>query len=148
MRRWRIGGTISALVLLAASAFGQSQRFLVSIPTLKLNSNERIVGFEIHVQSGMTVQLPKVPKGWRLSVDNDPSWNTNMKGSLAVGAAALDADFFLNLLVIEGETEATPDRPLNLSGEVIVTSDYVSERRIKLGTKDFVLVTVPAATNP
>jgi len=124
---------------LAASLSAQTQRLSVSIPSLKLTANERIVGFDIHVQSGVIVELPKVPFGWSLSIDNDPSWKTRVSGSLSVGAAALGPDFFRDFLVIDVEKDAPADVPFALHGEVIVTSDFATERRVKLGMKDFVL---------
>jgi hypothetical protein len=129
-----------AFGVLALFAFGHSvfgQHLSVSIPNLKLAANERIVGFEIHVQSGMIVQLPKVPAGWNLSIDNDPSWDTTMSGSLLVGAAALDSNSLRNFLVVEAEKGLAGRLPIAFSGEVIVTSDFVAERRIKLAMKDF-----------
>ena len=136
---WRFGGAFCAFVIFAASAPGRGQRLLVSIPALKLEAKERIVGLDIHVRSGMIVQLPKVARGWSISIDNDPSWNTRISGSLAVGAAALDVDFFRDFMVVEVE-DPPWGPPLDLSGEIIVTSDFLTERRIKLGKKDFVLV--------
>jgi hypothetical protein len=137
---WRIGGAVFAVVMFAVNASSQGQRLLVSIPALKLEANERIIGIDFHVHSGMITQLPKVARGWSTSVDNDPSWNTRISGSLAVGAAALDADFFRDFMGIEVESDAPADHPFSLSGEIIVTSDFATERRIKLVMKDFALV--------
>ena len=108
----------------------------VSIPSIHLTAKERIVGFEIHIQSGMIAQLPKVPRGWGISIDNDPSWMTSMKGNLAVGSAALSPDFFHDFVVVE--QEAPPfNLPLEISGTVLVTEDFVTQRTINLEMKDF-----------
>jgi len=116
----------------------QCQTLSVSVPILHVSSGERIVGFEIHVQSGRIAQIPNLPIGWSISVDNDPSWNTEIKGSIAVGAAAVDRTFLRGFIVVEVEKDAPSDLPFDLQGEVIVTSDFSTERRIKLSTKDFV----------
>jgi len=130
---------ITAMLLLFGNVVGYCQILSVSIPALHLTGKERIVGFEFHLRSGMIARLPNVPYGWSISIDNDPSWNTRISGSLAVGAAALDVDFFRDFMVVEVE-DPPWGPPLDLSGEIIVTSDFLTERRIKLGKKDFVLV--------
>ena len=126
-----------ALAVLAGMR-AQCQIMSVSIPALHLADNERIVGFEVHVRSARIALLPSVPIGWNISVDNDPSWNTVIKGSIDVGAAAMDRDFLQDFMVVEVERDAPSDAPFGLQGEVIVTSDFIKERRIKLSMKDFV----------
>jgi len=81
-----------------------------------------VVGFEIQIKSGRVVSFPTVPTGWDISIDNDPSWDTQLRGSSKVGAAALDVKFFGGFLVIE------KDESLGLKfeakGEIIVTEDF------------------------
>jgi len=126
-----------AVLVLLSSLGAQCQIVSVSIPALHVSKNERIVGFEIHVRSGRIALLPNVPIGWNISVDNDPSWNTVVKGSIDVGAAAMDPDFLQDFIVVQVEKDAPSDMPFDLKGEVIVTSDFSSEKRIKLSMKDF-----------
>jgi len=124
-----------SLMFLAFTLAAHAQAVSVSIPSLKIAANERIVGLRIHIRSGMIAQLPKVPLGWSLSIDNDPSWNTTIGGNLIVGSAALDSSFFRNFLVVQ--KDKTPDIPFALSGEVSVTKDWEHFRTIKLEAKDF-----------
>ena len=140
----KIGPSIYAIrfaafvaAILVSASLGDCQTVTVSIPALHTSGNERITGFEIHIQSGMIVRMPKVPKGWGISVDNDPSWNTAIKGSIDVGAAAVDPDFFRDFLVVEVEKDGIMNLPFALKGEVFVTEDFEHERRIKLAMKDF-----------
>ena len=128
-----------ATLALLSGVKAQCQILSVSVPALHISSKERIIGFEIHVRSGRIALLPNMPIGWNISVDNDPSWNTVIKGSIDVGAAAMDAEFLRDFIVVEVEKDAPPDMPLDLKGEVIVTSDFSSERRIKLLMKDFAI---------
>jgi len=135
----------AALVLLCG-AKAQSQIVSVSVPALHVAKSERIVGFEIHVRSGRIALLPNVPIGWNISVNNDPSWNTVVKGSIDVGAAAMDPEFLRDFLVVEVEKDAPSDMPFDLQGEVVVTSDFVAERHIKLTMKDFAIKGAGAAS--
>jgi hypothetical protein len=109
----------------------------VSIPALHLTEKERITGFEIHLTSGMIMSLPKVPYGWSISLDNDPSWNTTISGSIVVGAAAVDLDFFHDFLVVEVEDNSSGHLPFELNGEIFINEDLADKRRIKLVNKDF-----------
>ena len=125
------------LGLLDVSEAARGQTLSVSIPTLHATSKERVVGFEIHVTSGRIAELPKVPIGWDVSIDNNASWNTEIKASSTVGAAALDPTFFRDFLVVEKNGSLSV--PFDIRGEVVVTQDFATERRIKIAIKDFTL---------
>lgn len=131
------------LTMLFGSGIGlcQSQTVSVSIPSLHVTRRERVVGFEIHVTSGRVARLSDVPIGWNVSIDNDASWNAVAKGSLTVGAAALDANFFRNFMVIEKNESL--GIPFDVRGEVVVTEDFATERRIKITLNDLALVKLP-----
>jgi hypothetical protein len=131
-----------AVLLLGVGQMVRAQTFLVSIPSLHTTSKERIVGFEFHITSGRVAQLPDVPIGWNVSVDNDPSLNTAVTGSLIVGAAALDRTFFRDFLVIEKDKSL--EIPFDVQGEIVVTTDFATVRRIKIATKDLVMKKVTA----
>lgn len=127
-----------AFFLLATGGQAQCQSLSVSVRALPVTTAERIAGFEIHVRSGRIAQLPNVPIGWTITVDNDPSWDTVIRGSIAVGAAAENADFLRHFMVVEAEKDADGKTHLELRGEVIVTSDFRTEKQIKLLPSDFV----------
>jgi len=82
------------LVLLSASgaALAQGEMISVSIPALRIAPHERVV--ELYIKAGRIARLPDVPLDWSLSIGNDPSWNTDVEGTVMVRAAALDAAFF------------------------------------------------------
>ena len=128
------------------SGFGQT--YTVSIPSLSLKNGERITGFEFHVQSGRIACLPNVPIGWNIQIDNDPSWNTSISGSFEVGAAALYPTYFKDFLFIEKEKDAPLDLPFDLHGEVIVTSDFIKERKLSLKMQNFSIVRTQAHASP
>jgi hypothetical protein len=131
-----------ALLAFCKSQMAYCQSMSVSIPSLHLASKERVVGFELHITSGRIAQLLNTPIGWRLYIDNDPSWDTTVKGSLIVGAAALDAKFFEHFLVVEKDESL--GIPFDITGEVIVSKDFVSESRIKVGLKDCAITPLKA----
>jgi hypothetical protein len=133
---------LATLVLLGISRVVYGQTVSISIPSLHIAGKERVVGFELHVKSGIIAQLRNVPIGWSLSVDNDPSWNTAIKGTAMVGAAAVDQSFFRDFLVLEKNESL--GIPFNVEGEVVVTADFKAERRIKIGAKDCLMKAIPA----
>jgi hypothetical protein len=130
---------VGAVLLLLFGVTANCQIVSVSVPDLHLRKAERIIGLELHVHSGRIAQLPNIPIGWTMSVENDPSWNTVLKGSIRVGGAAADPEFLAGFVVIQVEPDAPSDSPFGLQGEIIVTSDFKSERKIKLSIKNFVM---------
>jgi hypothetical protein len=108
-----------------------------SIEALHITPGERVVGFDLMITSGRVAKVLKAPIGWSISVDNDPSWNTRIRGSILVAAAAVNASFFRDFVVIE-QNEGLGE-PFQVQGEVIVSRDFVKERRIPITMRDVVL---------
>jgi len=79
-----------------------------------------------------------MPIGWKITVDNDASWNTVVSGSVEVGAAALDPGFFYRFMVVNPEEYTGGGTALGLDGQVVLTSDFIAERTIRLSNKEFV----------
>jgi hypothetical protein len=133
---------LASLLAVFIGTFGigaiHSQTYTVSIPSLAINNHERIVGFEIKVHSARIATLMNAPSGWNFTIDNDPSWTASISATVEVGAAALDRGFFQRFVRIEQSPEK--DVRIELEGEVIVTADFVSQRKIKLRNVDFKLV--------
>lgn len=130
-----VTAVVCALAVSAQSS--QSQFASASLPLLRLAAGERIVGFNLRVTSGRIVQMSDVPAGWNISVDNDPSWNTKINASIAVASAAVDPPFFKDFIVIEREPGS--EKPFAIAGEVLVSKDFSTVRRIKVGMKDFTM---------
>lgn len=113
------------------------QRYTLTIPNLRLHPGERVVGFSVEVDSGRIVSAPNAPIGWNLTIDNDPSWRTNLTATVIVGAAALDARFFQDFVVIE--KSSLGGMPFAVRCDVDVTKDWQSVRHIEVVQKDLVL---------
>ncbi len=113
------------------------QTLSVSIPNLRMAAKERVVGFELHITSGRIAALPNVPIGWHIAIDNDASWDPAIKASSTVGAAALDRDFFRKFLMIEKDTPL--GTPFDVHGEIDVTNNFETARRIKIRMADLTL---------
>jgi len=137
-----LAGALFALTLasVAASQASSGQRVTVSIPAPHTTSKERVVGFEIHVTSGKIAALPKIPIGWNLTVDNDPSWNTTITASIEVGAAAVGPDYFRDFIVVEKDESLGV--PFWLHGEIVVTEDFKTQRRVRITPNDFAMKAV------
>jgi len=122
-------------LFLHASHEARRQTLSISIPNLQVSDKERVVGFAIHITSGRIAALPNIPIGWDISVDNNASWNTEIKASTTVGAAALAPAFFREFLVVEKNESL--DVPFQISGEIVVTENFATERHSQIGMKDF-----------
>ena len=110
----------------------------LSLSRLHIAAGERVVGFEFKIKSGRIAAVPDIPVGWDVRVENNPSWNAVVRASSLVGAAAMEAGFFKNFLVIEKNDSL--GLPFDLSGDIVVTRDFVTERRIHISMKNVTLV--------
>jgi hypothetical protein len=109
-----------------------------SVGNLSLQKNERIVGLEVDVAAGAFDSITKLPVGWTVTIDNDASWQTKVQASVQVGAASLSPESLQKVLLIVRENEFG-DLKFNISGIVIVTTDFKTERRIPLRQSDFLV---------
>jgi hypothetical protein len=107
----------------------------ISLSALHITEGERVVGLDFGVTSGRIAKITDVPIGWNVSVDNDPSWNTNIHASVIVAAAALDGSYFKDFAVIEKESNA--DTPFEIKGKIVVSTDFSKVREIQVGMSDF-----------
>lgn len=111
----------AVIVPVMAQAFA-SDLCEVSLSGIKLESKERIAGFNIKIKSGVIVSLPSVPVGWSISIDNDPSGITNIEGNAIVGSAFLDKNDKVcdSLLVVEklSGNLASQDVPFDIKADV------------------------------
>jgi hypothetical protein len=140
-----LASALAALLLLVpgtatrhASAEPPHKHLLsLSLPDLHVAEKERVVGFHFEVTSGRIAHMRDMPIGWNISVDNDPSWNTTIDASIVVAAAALDPAFFKEFAVIE--KSETAGSPLQVEGDVTVSSDFSSSRKIRVEMKNFTI---------
>lgn len=141
--RWAVAVCVAAVLSCASlgaqtkSVSHSEQRYELTIPNLRLEPGERVVGFSVEVDSGRIASAPDVPIGWNLTIDNEPSWTTKLTATVIVGAAALDARFFRDFVVIE--KSSLGGAPFAVRCEVDVTKDWQSARHIQVSRADLVL---------
>jgi hypothetical protein len=121
---------IGLMLGLGAGTARANTLWLVSAERAVLRSGERIVGFELTVSSGRIAALPTLPIGWSVTVDNYPSWQTHMTGSILIGAAALSPAELKDFVVVEAYGSGAGQFRVELT--LTVTVDFSRERRIHL----------------
>jgi hypothetical protein len=107
--------------------------------SLSIEESERVEGIELIIKAGSFIGFDPLPLGWYLIIDNDPSQQTSIKGDARVGTAALEIDSLLRLRIRIRKIEFA-DRTFSISGTLIATRNFESERRIVLGRENFRLV--------
>jgi hypothetical protein len=115
-----------------------------SLPSLHLSDKERVIGFEIHIQSGRIARLFDIPIGWEVCAHNDASWDTIVTGTFSTGATALSAAFFKHFMIVE--KHASREKPFDVHGDVIVSEDFSTERHVNVSLKDFTVTTLTDAS--
>jgi hypothetical protein len=142
---WSVNNLRVLAIMIAAAAIAAgkpaARRESLSLTSLRIAAGERVVGFELHIRSARIVSMPEVPTGWDVHIQNNPSWNTVIRASSLVGAAAVDAGFFKTFLLVEKNESL--GLPFGVSGDVIVTRDFVKERRIRISMHNILLEPAP-----
>ncbi len=126
------------LVLTIPSLAASADLYDLTVKDFKLAGTERIVGYKLKVTSGRIASLGKVPIGWNVTIDNDPSWNTTVTGSIIVAAAAIKPDYFSRFIQIEKFKQEGISFDFEL--EITTTTDFEKEKTIILGKKHLALI--------
>jgi len=132
---------VITLVLLSFSVLASSADLLsLSIPaaSLSLSDRERVGGFEVDITGGQIVSFPNVPRGWSLSIDNEPKDTARIGGNAIVGSAFLKANFFEDFLTIK---KYDGDEPLKITIKIgTLTQISLEERQILLDINKLTLI--------
>ena len=106
------------------------------IENIHLQEGERIEGVDISIRAGDFVAVSGLPAGWLVTIDNDPSWQTSLKGDAKVGAAMLDAENIGKLTVLVHRFEFG-DLKFQISGVLLVTTNFQNVRKVPLSVNNF-----------
>ena len=122
---------VLVLALLAGTA--QAAEFAVGFSHVPLARGERVMGLQLDTHAAYFSAIRRMPPGWRLAIDNDGTWNSQVKGTAIVGAAALDPAALDGMFRVVTTKELGPAR---LSGELLVVNDRAQERHVRLAPDD------------
>jgi hypothetical protein len=113
-----------------------AQSFVLNFNGLALSPEERVVGFDLKVCSGYVSRF-LAPPGWQIEINNQPSENVDISGSIFVGSAALSSQDLNKIITI---TQVSVfGKTLELSGDIVVTKDFSSTRTLTLIPKNIIL---------
>ena len=139
-----VGGALALVSALSVSptigAEDESGRvtYIVSIQHVDHAADELIGWFHIDVHCGDVTSMSGIPRDWYVTLDNMTNCETTVQGSAIHGAAALSEKelgaFKLHVTKNEGDGLV-----FGLSGQVSVTKDFESERRVELTASDFIV---------
>ncbi|WP_158880756.1 hypothetical protein [Rhodanobacter sp. L36] len=129
---------LSALFFLLATSFAWSAEYRVVFRNLDLLKSERVVGFDLTFKTASISAMNRVPAGWHIELENDPSGIVKLKGGIIVGAAALSEKDLQRLIKIRS-TGSRADAP-DLHGDIVVTSDFAHERHLLIDSKKYRLL--------
>lgn len=94
----RIAASCLALLLfgcgLSAESSAQQPILYPLFNALRLSPGERLSRFDLRISQGMVAGFCRAPVGWRIEIDNDPSWTSHISGIAIVGAADLEQKDF------------------------------------------------------
>ena len=115
---------------------GDSGVYEVSFPIVSLESGEKIIGFEISVNSASIQAVANVPSGWNVVIDNEPSWISKINGDMILGSYSVSSERLSNFKfhVIKNDENYIK---FSISGTVIVTNDFYNFRYVSINQKQF-----------
>jgi hypothetical protein len=124
----------------------QGAVYRLSFRTFHALAGERVSKFDLHIRSAMIVRVRTIPIGWRIDIDNDPSWITQISGVAVVGAADLEPSalrpWFLSLLAEPGNP-SEPREKIKLDGSMTF-SNGDNTRVVQVTSRDVVLIPSPS----
>lgn len=98
----RIALLAGVFLVFTPRAFG----CVISVESGMLPSSGKIAAISLDATHASIGSGPR-SGGWRLTIDNDPSWRTRLKAIAVVGAAFIDADSLSGLVSLEPEPGVT-----------------------------------------
>ena len=134
-------GVVMGVGLLATSTVVHAMEYTLALKGLGVRPGERIVGLDIKVKNATLVAVARFPNGWTFNIETDPAGDTEIKGTVIVGAAAL----------APGDVESTwkfrsgagpGDGPPRLTGVISVTRTFDDYRDVPLN--DTMLLAKPS----
>lgn len=121
---------------------GQAPTYHLSFHTLHSSPGERVSKFTLHFRSAMIIGIRNIPIGWKINIDNDPSWMTQISGTAVVGAAWLEPSvlrpWFLSLLSGPPGRSASK-KAIGIEGFVVL-SNGDNARTVEIGKGDVSLI--------
>lgn len=129
-------------VFATRSPADQPSTYDLSFSDLHFSSGERVSKFDLNVRPAMIIGFRNIPVGWRISIDNDPSWITKVSGIAVVGAADLEEQalqpWFLSLLPEPGD-KSGQSQAITINGSItLAKGDQI--RTVEITNRDVTLV--------
>jgi hypothetical protein len=124
----------------------QSETVWLSVPFAKIGETERIVDFELKITGATIRSIPQVPEGWFLSLTNDASGSSEIRGNIQVGAAALYRSFFSSFLFVDKKND--PQIKFSIAMDVSVTKDFEKFKYININTSEMIVSVTARSSQP
>ena len=120
-------------VLCALPAGAQNPATYMKIISPELPPGTRLMGFSFIIESGRVAVLREAPAGWRIAIDNDPSWRARITANAVVGAAALKTEDLASLFLLaqtptenrlgQSETKVSGSVDVMKNGDIVTVSE-------------------------
>jgi hypothetical protein len=125
------------LLVLWCQTVSASELYELSLEKSSLPKGERITGFKVSIDSGRVYSIPRLPEGWNIVVENDPSWCTNIQGRFLGNDAVVERpgkEFPMGFLIIEKlqEQKVSHDVPFRVTVSLFIDDGREMERTLTL----------------
>ncbi len=100
----RDAGRAALLLGFLVLGHGASACTLAMAPEFRAPAG-RVAGMTFVLEHGAIEGVSNIPAGWRIAIDNDPSWMTKVTAQAVVGAAFLDGGHLPGLFSVRPEPQ-------------------------------------------
>jgi hypothetical protein len=126
---------VFGLLASTTPAFGDDAAVCMLSLRKKPHIDQRIIAFDIELNSGSISFIPALPEGWFFSIKNDASGSSEIIANVQVGAAAMTFDFFEDFIGVR--VSNIPGNTLNVKAEFVSTKEFISEIHWNFINTDF-----------
>lgn len=128
---------ILIIILLNVACYADELR--LSTNTIQINKGERIVGLNIKISYATFIYIYGLHNGWNVNIDNNPSWSSEIKSEIIVGAAALNLTEVGKIKFGFETMDYQQTDKLDINGIIYVTKDFEKTREIRLRKGNFII---------
>ncbi len=126
------------LLLASLSCGDKPDVYSISIPNLKADPDSSITALDIQVNAGTVQAIQNIPIGWNLTVEDDASWRSRIRGNSTIGAASLAPDELQRVAFIVRRNE-TDNFKFDVTGTFTISKSFEATKTIQATMRDFTL---------
>ncbi len=126
------------LLLTGLSCGDNPDVYSISIANLKADKDAAIGKLEVRINAGTIQSVQNIPIGWIITIDDDVSWRSVIRGNSQGASATLSPDELQRIALIVRRNE-TANFKFDVSGTFTEVKTFGNPTKIEATMNDFLL---------